>query len=72
MTKQVALADATYKRLRALKRGGESFSQTIERLADAQAKDPLSILRDLPNHPVVAATRLRRLEEDRDSSWMEF
>ena len=43
MTRQVALADKTYARLRSARRDDESFSETIERLLDS-AKDPLSFL----------------------------
>lgn len=47
MTKQVALADATYARLKRAKRPGESFSQAIERMLD-QVKDPLGFVDRLP------------------------
>ncbi len=47
MTKQVALAEATYARLRRNRRPGESFSMAIERLLD-QAKDPTRFSALLP------------------------
>src|ERR1041384_7233484 len=42
MTKQVALSDHAYARLRRQRLPGESFSAAIERLIEHQAKDPLS------------------------------
>jgi predicted CopG family antitoxin len=70
MTKQVALADATYARLKARKQAGESFSQVIERLMHAK-KDPMAFVghRHKPLYP--AAARLRMIEEDRDTGWVD-
>lgn len=44
MTKQVALADTTYARLRAARHEGESFSDAIERLL-SNSKDPMRFLK---------------------------
>lgn len=68
MTRQVALADDTYERLKANKKPGESFSQTIERLLDTQPKDPLSFPDRVPKSPLEAEERLRRIEEDREDT----
>jgi len=67
MTKQVALADATYERLRRSRLPEESFSEAIERLLD-QAKDPLSFADRVPQPRVSAKERLRQIEADRDAT----
>lgn len=67
MTRQVALADRTYERLKRSRHHDESFSEAIERLMDVAAKDPWSF---------VAAGRskldpdewIRRVEADRDNA----
>lgn len=41
MTKQVSLSDRAYARLRRCRLEGESFSAAVERLIEAQARDPL-------------------------------
>lgn len=66
MTKQVALADATYDRLRRVRRPGESFSQAIERLLADRAKDPEAFPKRVPKSPLATREWLRRIEADRD------
>lgn len=68
MTKQVALADRTYERLRRSRRPGESFSQAIERLLAGQAKDPLSFSKRVPKSPLDATAWRKQIEADRDST----
>lgn len=69
VTKPVALADDTYRRLKARKRPGESFSQTVERLMREQRKDPTFFVDRVPKSKVPADRRLRAIEEDREASW---
>lgn len=66
MTKQVALADATYARLKAAKHPGESFSETIERLLRAN-KDPLGFLGS-PRSRRNAKEWIAELEEERNET----
>lgn len=68
MTKQVALAERTYQRLKENRRPGESFSKAIERLLDKQAKDPLSFTRGLPKPEIDPEEWLQEIEADRDAS----
>lgn len=69
MTKQVALADRTYTRLKRHRRPDESFSEVIERLLD-QAKDPESFLR-APRSRTDPDAWIARLEADRDDATVE-
>jgi predicted CopG family antitoxin len=68
MTRQVALADATYDRLKRRKRAGESFSQVIERLLAGEPKDPLGFVQRLPPLPMDPDEWVRRIEADRDAT----
>ncbi|MEA3200622.1 MAG: putative antitoxin [Thermoplasmata archaeon] len=70
MTKQVALADATYERLRSHKQPGESFSEVIERLLSGQ-RDPLSFPQAAPRSRVPARERLAQVEADRKATRMD-
>lgn len=70
MTKQVALANVTYDRLRRRRLEGESFSQAIDRLLDG-AKDPLGFAARVPKSSIPAAERLRQIEEDRNNTWTD-
>lgn len=45
MTKPVTLSEEAYRLLRELKRGGESFSDVVIRLAGKAKKDPRAFLR---------------------------
>lgn len=67
MTKQVALADATYAKLRAARHEGESFSDAIERLLRGN-KDPRSFGKNLPPRRMSPEAHLRMIEQDRDST----
>lgn len=71
MTKPVALSDQTYRRLKQLKRPGESFSQTIERLIRGQRKDPLVFAQDVPRSRIPPRDRLKEVERIREDSWEE-
>ena len=71
MTKPVALADDTYRRLRRRKRPGESFSNTVDRLMRDQKKDAMSFVANVPKSKVPAARRLKDIEADRDASWAD-
>lgn len=68
MTKQVALADATYERLKRHRRPDESFSEAIERLLDQQAKDPLAFPDRVPKAGLSAKEWLAQVEADRDAT----
>lgn len=69
MTKPVALADETYRRLRRRRRPGESFSNAIERLMREQKKDPTYFVHHVPRSKVPAARRLEEIEAEREASW---
>jgi predicted CopG family antitoxin len=71
MTKQVALADMTYERLRKRRRKGESFSDVIERLLTEGPKDPLSFVMRVPRSRTPAKERLAQIEADRDSTQVD-
>lgn len=71
MTKPVALADETYRRLKQRKRPGESFSNTIDRLLADQRKDPLSFAQNVPRSKIPAKKRLADIEADRDATWQD-
>ena len=73
VTKQVALANETYKRLRQNRRTNESFSQAIDRLLDGDAKDPMRFVRERtrPVPRISADERIRLIEEDRNRSWVK-
>lgn len=66
MTKQVALADATYAKLRAARHEGESFSDAIERLL-RNNKDPMSFLRT-PRSSADPDAWLAQIKADRDDT----
>lgn len=67
MTHQVALADATYARLKREKQGEESFSRVIERLLANQQKDPMGFVRTRRKHPPgELARRLKEIEDSRN------
>lgn len=68
MTKRVALADATYARLRRWRRPGESFSQVIERLMAAQAKEPEAFAERVPKARVRTKDWLAQVEADREAT----
>jgi predicted CopG family antitoxin len=70
VTKQVALADRTYARLRGTRHPGESFSDVIERLLDTFAKDPLSFPKSTRSRTNPEA-RLERIRADRDDSTVD-
>jgi len=66
VTKQVALADATYARLRAAKHPGESFSEAIERLLRSN-NDPRGFATSA--RPARSAKeRIAELERERDET----
>jgi predicted CopG family antitoxin len=67
VTKQVALADSTYARLKRSRHPGESFSDAIERLLD-RAKDPMTFADRVPRSRVGAKDRLAQIEADRDAT----
>lgn len=69
MTKQVALADQTYARLREARLEGESFSDAIERLLD-HAKDPLGFLKARPSRTDPDAW-LEAIRADREDSTVD-
>jgi len=69
MTKQVALADRTYDRLKRSRRSGESFSEAIERLL-ARAKDPVSFL-DAPSSRTDPDAWIADIETDRDDATVD-
>lgn len=69
MTKPVALADNTYRRLKRRKRPGESFSETIERLMRGQRKDPMLFVESVPKSEVPSGRRLEEIEREREASW---
>lgn len=68
MTKQVALADRTYERLRRSRHPGESFSQTIERLLSKQQKDPMGFPKRVPKSPLRHDEWLEQVQADREAS----
>lgn len=70
MTRQVALAEKTYERLKRRKLPGESFSQTIERLLEGRPKDPLRFLEAAPSH-LDPDEWIRRIEADRDNATVD-
>ncbi len=70
MTRQVALADRTYSRLRRARRDGESFSAAIERLLEGAAKEPLSFPGTRRSR-IVAAARMKQVRADRDRSCVD-
>lgn len=70
MTKQVALADRTYTRLKGSRRPGESFSAAIERLLAQVAKDPSTFL-DTPRSRADPDAWIARIEADRDDATVE-
>lgn len=69
MTKQVALADRTYQRLRAARQPDESFSDAIERLLDA-VKDPMGFLAAKPSR-VDPTAWIAAVEADRDDATVD-
>ncbi|MEK6985024.1 MAG: antitoxin VapB family protein [Candidatus Thermoplasmatota archaeon] len=71
MTRQVALAESTYARLRRSRHPGESFSKAIDRLLDG-AKDPMGFVKRLPKADLTPEEHLRMIEEDRNSDWVDF
>lgn len=71
MTKQVALADGTYDRLKRSRLPGESFSEAIERLLDQHPKDPLAFAKRVPKSPISSKDHLRQIEADRDATRMD-
>jgi predicted CopG family antitoxin len=68
VTKQVALANKTYDRLRRAKAKDESFSAAIERLLEAAPKDPLEAMRRMPKALLEAEAWIRQIEEEREST----
>lgn len=70
MTKQVALANRTYERLKSRRRPGESFSAAIERLLEDSPKNPLTFL-DAPRSRTNPDEWIARIEADRDDATVE-
>ncbi|MHB8632933.1 MAG: antitoxin VapB family protein [Thermoplasmatota archaeon] len=68
MTRQVSLAEATYARLRRNRRADESFSKAIDRLLDAQMKDPMAFAGSLPKAPLPPGEWVARIEADRNAT----
>ena len=66
MTRQVALSEATYARLRRQRKPAESFSQAIERLIDNQVKTPLDFVEGLAP-PIPPKKWLEQIEADREA-----
>lgn len=71
MERAVRLSEEAYEHLEAYKHPGESFSQAIQRLLDAQPKDPLGFPDRVPKSPVSGQEHLRRIEADRESTRRE-
>jgi predicted CopG family antitoxin len=71
VTKQVAFANTTYKRLRRERRPGESFSQAVDRLLDSRPKDPKAFLKGL-RPPVDPKKWLAEVEASRDADRMDL
>lgn len=69
VTKQVALAESTYLRLRGNRRPGESFSAAIDRLLDNQPKDPMRFVEEAGKHKHVIPPHeyLAMIEAERDA-----
>ncbi len=72
MPKTVQLSEDAYATLAALKRPGESFSDTVKRLAASQ-KDPraLRALRSLPRVKGFDAAKLHRMSAEVDRKRLE-
>jgi predicted CopG family antitoxin len=70
VTKQVALSDRAYARLRRSRLKGESFSDTVERLLDSQARDPLRFVERMQEVPMPGtySERTRRITREREST----
>lgn len=68
MTKQVALADATYERLRRSRLPGESFSEAIERLLAGQAKNPTAFPKRVPKASIDPDEWEAQIEADREAT----
>jgi predicted CopG family antitoxin len=69
VTKQVALAESTYLRLRGNRRPGESFSAAIDRLLDNQPKDPMRFVEEARKHKNIMSHEeaLAMIEAERDA-----
>jgi len=67
MTRQVALSETAYARLRAQRRDNESFSDAIERLIDGQARTPMDFVKGL-RPPIDPKVWLAQVEEDREAA----
>ena len=67
MTRQVALAERTYARLKRSRRPDESFSQAIERLLDSTRKDPWRFVSG-SRSKLDPDDWIKRIEADRDDA----
>jgi predicted CopG family antitoxin len=70
MTRQIALSEKAYDRLKRQKLKDESFSDVVERLIDNQLKDPRAFFKAMQKLPwtMTPEEHLAMIEADRDAS----